>query len=302
MSGGGPGGGLGGLGRGPVLTLLYAPADRPDRAAKALASDADVAILDLEDAVAPSAKDGARAGLRALLAGVPAGRPVQVRVNHATSPWAEADLAAIAALPAHVEVRVPKVETVGQVREVAAALPGRALHLLVESAIGVERAFDLASAHPAVATLGLGEADLRSALGLTDDAGLAWARGRVVVAARAAGLPAPAMSVHPHVRDVEGLVASCRAGRALGFLGRAAIHPAQLGPIRDAFRPSPEEVARAREVVERVAGAHAAGAGVLVLGDGTFLDAAMVEQARTVLALAGGTEGPVGHKEPGTRS
>ncbi|WP_129337323.1 HpcH/HpaI aldolase/citrate lyase family protein [Cellulomonas endophytica] len=278
----------------PVLTLLYAPADRPDRAAKALAGDADVVVLDLEDAVAPVAKSAARAGLAALVAAHP-GRPVQVRLNAAGTSWADADRAAVAALPLHVEVRVPKVERVEEVAALVGALPGRRLHLLLESALGVERAFDLASADPAVASVGLGEADLRSALGIREEAGLTWARGRLVVAARAAGLPAPVMSVHPHVRDEAGLRASCRAGRALGLRGRAAIHPAQLAPIREEFLPAPDEVARAREVLRRVGDAREAGAGVLVLEDGTFLDVAMVAGARDVLALVGdpGAEGPV---------
>ncbi len=267
----------------PVLTLLYVPGDRPDRVAKALASEADVVIVDLEDAVAPARKDAARDAVRSLAA---VERPVQVRINHVSSGWQARDLAALAELPVSVGVRVPKVETVDEVRLLARALPGRELHLLLESAVGVERAFALATAHDRVASIGLGEADLRSALRLVDDAGLIWARGRVVVAARAAGLPPPSMSVYPDVKDADGLTASCRAGRALGFLGRAAVHPAQLGPIRAAFLPDSEEVARARAVVDRVAVARAGGVGAIALEDGTFLDVAMVEQARAIVELA----------------
>lgn len=269
--------------RRPVLTLLYAPGDRPDRVEKALASEADVVIVDLEDAVAPAAKDRARSETARLLA--TADRPVQVRVNHVSTPWHTDDVAMLAALPADVGARVPKVESAAEVREFAAALPGRSLHLLLESALGVERAFEIATASEQVASVGLGEADLRSDLRLTDDAGLTWARSRVVVAARAAGLPSPHMSVYPHVKDVDGLSASCRAGRALGFLGRAAIHPAQLGPIRGAFLPTDAEVERARTVLDRVGDARTDGVGAVALEDGTFLDVAMVEQARAVLAL-----------------
>lgn len=268
----------------PPLTLLYVPADRPDRVAKALAGDADVVLVDLEDAVAPSRKDSARAEATRLLSA--ATRPVQVRVNHPDTPWHDADVAAVAELPAHVGARVPKVETPEEVRTLAARLPGRRLHLLVESALGVERAFALATAAPAVASVGLGEADLRSDLWAGADAALVWARSRLVVAARAAGLPPPAMSVYPHVRDTEGLAESCAAGRALGFCGRTAIHPAQLPVIRAAFLPGPKEVDRAREVVERVADAEDTGVGAIALADGTFLDRAMVDRARALLALA----------------
>jgi len=280
----------------PPLTLLYAPADRPDRVAKALASGADTVLVDLEDAVAPAAKDAARDHLAGLLDDVDAGTgpAVQVRVNHPSTPWHAPDVAALAALPLAVGARVPKVETAAEVRDLAAALPGRALHLLLESALGVERAFELATASPQVASVGLGEADLRSDLRVDDDAGLTWARARVVVAARAARLPAPAMSAYTHVRDLDGLAASCRAGRALGFCGRTAIHPAQLPTIREAFAPTAPEVARAQEVVRSVAGAADAGSGTVVLPDGTFLDVAMVERARWTLALAERAEGRPG--------
>jgi citrate lyase subunit beta/citryl-CoA lyase len=281
----------------PALTLLYAPADRLERAGKALAGNADVVVLDLEDAVVPAHKEAARDGLLVLLAeggawsgdggreGDGAARPVQVRVNHRSTPWFTDDVEALAGLPG-VQVRLPKVEEVAQVHEVAAALPGRPLHLLLESALGIERAFELATCDPQVASVGLGEAVLRSDLRVRDEAGLLWARGRLVNAARAAHLPAPMMSVYPHVSDLEGLVASCRVGRSLGFLGRAAIHPAQLGPIRDAFRPTEAEVSWAEAVLARIDEARSAGVGAFVLPDGSFLDVAMVEQARMVLEVA----------------
>ncbi|WP_439379867.1 HpcH/HpaI aldolase/citrate lyase family protein [Amycolatopsis lexingtonensis] len=268
----------------PPLTLLYAPADRPDRVRKALESAADVVLVDLEDAVAPARKDEARENAVRLLASV--SRPVQVRVNHPSTPWHDADLAAVAGLPPSVGVRLPKVEAPAEILAVAAVLGERDLHPLIESALGVERALDIATASPRVASIGLGEADLRSDLGVADDAGLTWARSRVIVAARAARLAPPAMSAYVNVRDLDGLAASCRAGRALGFRGRTAIHPVQLETIRTAFLPTAQEVSRAREVIARVAGATAAGVGAIALPDGTFLDVAMVEQARTVLSLA----------------
>ncbi|WP_219417696.1 HpcH/HpaI aldolase/citrate lyase family protein [Pseudonocardia nigra] len=271
----------------PPLTLLYVPGDREDRVRKALASDADVVLLDLEDAVAPAHKRAARDTVVRVLGERPA-RPVQVRVNGLGTPWAAADLAAVGGLDPAVGLRLPKVESVDAV---AAALEGcgggRAVHCLIESAVGVERAYDIARCDPAVASIGLGEADLRSELGIGDDEGLGWCRGRIVVAARAAGLSPPAQSVFPDVRDLAGLAASCRRGRSLGFLGRAAIHPRQLPVIREAYRPDEAEVARAREVVERVEQAREAGSAVVVLPDGSFLDAAMVAAAQRVLALAG---------------
>ncbi|TCO59824.1 HpcH/HpaI aldolase/citrate lyase family protein [Actinocrispum wychmicini] len=267
----------------PPLTLLYVPADRPDRVAKALTSEADVVLVDLEDAVAPSRKDEARATLRLL---TETSRPVQVRINHASTPWHSDDIAAIARLPLAVGARIPKVESPDEVHALADALPGRALHLLIESALGVERALAIATASPQVTSIGLGEADLRSDLRVADDTGLTWARSRIIVAARAARLPPPVMSAYPNVRDLDGLAASCRAGRALGFRGRTAIHPAQLDTIRAAFLPTADEIERAREVMARLDNAITAGVGAIALADGTFLDVAMVEQARTVLALA----------------
>jgi citrate lyase subunit beta/citryl-CoA lyase len=269
----------------PVLTLLYVPASREDRVRTAFAGEADVVIVDLEDAVAPSAKDSAREVAAQLVAGS-ADRAVQVRVNALGSPWAERDLAMVRGLPDAVGVRVPKVVSPDEVADVVAAAGRRPVHCLVESARGVEAAGEIARA-PGVASLALGEADLRSDLGVAEESGLSWCRQRIVVAARAAGLRPPAMAVYPNVADLDGLAASCRVGRAMGFVGRSAIHPRQLPVIEVAFLPRPEEVTRARAVVDAVTAAQVNGTGTAVLADGTFLDVAMVEQARRTLDLAG---------------
>jgi citrate lyase subunit beta/citryl-CoA lyase len=258
------------------LTWLYVPGDRPDRFGSALASGADVVIVDLEDGVHPSRKAYARSAVLELLSSV----PVQVRVNR---DFAD-DLSALAScLPS--AVRLPKVESPRPVLSLVAAGVSQ-VHCLLETALGVENAYAIATAHPAVASIGLGESDLRSDLGLVDDAGLDYARGRIVTAARAARLPPPAMSIYPDVGDLEGLAASCRRGRALGFLGRAAIHPRQIPIIADAFRPSDAEVAEADAVLSGLASAAVDGRSVVVLADGRFADPAMVRRAQLIQELA----------------
>ncbi|WP_169580854.1 MULTISPECIES: CoA ester lyase [Microbacterium] len=268
------------------LTALYVPGDREDRVAKALASQADIVIVDLEDAVAPRRKDDARSVLAVLSR--PRSQRVQVRVNVEGSPWHAADVAAVAGLEHEVGIRLPKVESAATVAAVAERAPDREVHALIESALGVEHAFAIAAA--GAATLALGEADLRSQLGLPSgeagEPGLLWSRSRLVTAAAAAGLPAPMMSVYADVSDLEGLAASCARGRALGFVGRTAIHPRQLPVIERAFIPSTDEVARAQEIVSRVGSALEDDNGTVVLEDGTFLDVAMVQAARRTLQLA----------------
>lgn len=272
------------------LTFLYVPGDRPDRVAKAFASRADVVVIDLEDSVTASHKQMAREALSAALgaaddAGMLAPGRAQVRINAVGSRWHVADVDALRSMRRDVVVRMPKMESPGQLDTLEEAMAGRRIMPLIESALGVERAFDIAS-HPAVVAIGLGEADLSSDLGVSGDDGLRWARGRIINAARAAHLPAPAMSVYANVRDLTGLRASCDAGRALGFVGRSAIHPAQLPVIRAAFTPSAAQVKAAAEVLRRLADAESSGVGAIALPDGTFLDAAMVEHARTILRLA----------------
>jgi len=270
-----------------MLTALFVPGDRPDRFDKAAASGADVVIIDLEDAVAPAHKDDARAAA-VEFCGRPdrAPVPVHVRVNALGTAYAAADLAALSGLPGVAAVRLPKVESPRDVAQLAARLPDLPVHCLIESALGVERAYDIATAGPTVASIGLGEADLRSDLGVNGEAGLGYARSRVVVAAGAAGLPPPAMSVYPDIADLDGLAESCRVGRTLGFVGRHAIHPRQLPVIVAVFRPTADEVSRARAVLAALAGAEAAASGTAVLADGRFVDRAMSVGAQRVLDLA----------------
>ncbi|MGV4887273.1 HpcH/HpaI aldolase/citrate lyase family protein [Streptomyces viridosporus] len=268
------------------LTWLYAPGDRPAVVAKALACGADVVVIDLEDAVAPDRKAYARAATAELLHD-PQPVPVHVRVNAPGGPWGEADLAAVVPAPGLSGLRLPKVSSPAEVVRVArravsahgGALP---LYALLESALGIERAHAVATAHPSLRGIAIGEADLRADLGLQGDAGLDWSRSRVVVAARAAGLAPPTQSVHPDIRDLEGLLASCAHGRALGFLGRAAIHPRQLPVIERAYLPGEEEIERAEAIVK----AAAAERGAQALPDGRFVDAAAVAEARRTLSLA----------------
>ena len=271
------------------LTWLYAPGDRPHTVTKALASGADVVIIDLEDAVAPDRKAYARKATAERLS-EPQPVPVHVRVNALDGPLAVADLRAVASLPGVRGLRLPKVTSPHQITRIAettAPAGGGAppLYALLESALGVERAHAIAGAHPALRGIALGEADLRADLGIRADTGLDWSRSRVIVAARAAGLAAPPQSVHPDTRDLNGLAASCAHGRALGFLGRAAIHPRQLPIIERAYLPTEQELEEAETIIK----AAATEQGAQALPDGRFIDAAVVAAARRTLSLAART-------------
>lgn len=257
----------------PPLTWLYAPASRPELVAKALASDAHAVIVDLEDAVPPSAKEAAREEAAALLA-TPVDKPVFVRVNGLGTEWHHDDVAALATT-AIDGIVVPKVESAADVELICGNCdPTWQVHCLLESARGVLRAFEIA-VHPRVSGISLGEADLAAETGA---AALDWPRAQVVLAAVAAGLPRPPQAVYTRVADLEGLRESCRAGRALGQLGRRAIHPSQLPVIVDEYRPSAEEAHEAERLI-------ALGASGRVAGD-RFVDAAALRGAEVTVALA----------------
>lgn len=270
----------------PPRSWLYAPATRPDRVAKALAGEAEAVVVDLEDAVPAAAKEAARAQAAALAE--QGARPFHVRVNDLAGPWGLQDLRALARSPL-AGVRLPKVESADQVLqavEALAAAPGPVrIHALLESALGVESAFAVATAHPWVAGVSLGEADLRASLRASCDTALDWARSRVVTAARAAGLPSPVQSVHTDLADEEGLRASSERGRSMGFFGRSVIHPRQIPVVHAAYTPDARERAEARELLAGLASARAEGTAAFLTAEGRFVDPAVVQAARAVAAF-----------------
>ncbi|HEY8979724.1 MAG TPA: aldolase/citrate lyase family protein, partial [Streptomyces sp.] len=171
------------------LTWLYAPGDRPDVVTKALAAGADVVIIDLEDAVSPDRKHYARAATAERLAD-PHPHQIHVRVNAPATPWSYADLTTLAPLPGVSALRLPKVNTPQDVQKTTKALPREVpLYALLESALAVENAYAIATSHPALKGIALGEADLKADLNATSDTALTWPRSRTIIAARAAALP-----------------------------------------------------------------------------------------------------------------
>jgi citrate lyase subunit beta/citryl-CoA lyase len=258
-------------------SFLFVPGDRPERFGKAAAAGADVVIVDLEDAVAAAAKDGAR---DAVLAWLRAGSSAAVRVNAVDSPHHEADLAALQGLASLVAVVLPKAADAATAASVAERT-GAPVLALVESAAGMVRAHELATA-PGVARLAFGHLDY--AVGLGADHGrtaMLHARSTLVLASRAAGLPGPVDGVTVALDDPAVLADDLAHGRELGMSGKLLIHPRQVEATHAAYRPSDGEVAWAQRVLAAVAGSDA-GQGAIRL-DGQMVDPPVVARAEDIL-------------------
>lgn len=279
----------------PIRSYLYVPGDEPRKMEKALASDADAVVFDLEDAVAPERKEIARDAVADLLSSVPP-KPCFVRVNKPGSAYIEGDVEAVAG-PHLAGLRLPKVESAQAVLRIVELLEaygcGAVVQCLIESALGLELAFEIACSHQRVASIGIGEADLSADLGVRSDEGLLYARSRIVAASRAAGLPNPVQSVYTNVKDADGLRRSTQRGKTLGFVGRSVIHPAQVAIVNEVFTPTGQEVAGARELLHTLEAAAGDGSGAFALPDGRFVDEAVVRSARSTLALARRSEGRI---------
>ena len=260
-------------------SYLFVPADRPERYAKALASGADAVIVDLEDAVAPAAKDGARAALAAWLAG--GGNGVAVRINDAASAMFASDLALVARPGVHAVV-VPKAERGDDLAAVRAAAPAAALLPLVETAAGIANARALARAE-GVERLLFGSLDLQLDLGIEGDGDELLAfRSEVVLASRLAGIAAPVDGVCTAIDDSGALDADTRRARKLGFTAKLCIHPRQVAVVHAAFAPSADEIAWAKRVV---AAAQASAGGAVAVA-GAMVDRPVLLRAQGVLARA----------------
>lgn len=268
-----------------MRSLLFAPANHPRRAEKALASDADAAILDLEDAVPEAEKPAARAALAAAAA-LPRQIPFYVRINALSSYHGIADLAA---LPGSLDgIVIPKCENAADVGAVAAWAPWADLIPIVETARGLHAAADIAVASPKVRRLAFGALDFALDLGLTPDGEeteLAPYRARLVMASRLSGREPPIDSPWPDFRDAASLRRSCERARRAGFQGKLCIHPDQIAIVHAAFTPSLEETAEAERVVAAAEAAERLGHGAVQL-DGRMIDAPVVTKAKRILAAA----------------
>ena len=273
----------------PIRTRswLFTPATRPERFAKASQAGADVAILDLEDAVAPGDKARARTTALDYLTKNPSDGVLHaLRINGLDTRAGISDLDALLGSPAAPDFLVlPKTETAGHLEILDRLLmaAGKATRLigLIESARGLAAVEAIATATPRLAGLMLGAADMAADLGSTGawEPVLALVSGRLIGACALAGvmpLDSPFFDLH----DEPGLKQEVARAVALGFPAKAAIHPTQIGTINAAFTPSAEAVERARKILAE----NIKGVGTV---DGQMVDEAVARKARRTLFSAG---------------
>lgn len=266
-------------------SFLFVPADRPERLFKALGSGADAVVVDLEDAVAPTSKDAARAALANAWRDVPmpARARLLVRTNPRGSAPHEADtvLAAALARDGLGGLMVPKAHADALVA-LARTCPGVPLLPLIETGDAFHELDAIARA-PGVLRLCLGHLDLQSDLGMRcgeDEAELAPARWALVLASRRARLAPPVDGVTTALSDPERLAADTRRALRAGFGAKLCIHPAQVPLVHDAMRPTPDESAWARRVLSAAQAAN----GAAVQVDGRMVDAPVIQLARRLAA------------------
>lgn len=284
-------------------TMLFLPGNNPNMIMNGEYLGADSLIFDLEDAVAPDDKDAARKLVRNALTYMTFGRcELIVRINALDTPYWEDDLEAI--IPLHPDVIMPtKVSGADYIHTLDAkmtqlekthGLPEGGIKIipLLETTLGIENAYAIAAASPRMAALYLGAEDLSADLRCArTKAGneIAYARGRLVCAARAAGIEAYD-TPFTDVEDLEGLEADARLAKGLGYTGKAVISPRHVDIVNAVFSPSQAEILHAKEVFAAIETAKRQGKGAISL-HGKMVDAPIVQRARLVLDAVAAIEG-----------
>lgn len=273
---------------------LFVPANRPERMLKAMDLAADALSFDLEDAVPPAEKAEARKIVAAFLAANRPKQQVWIRVNGRDSGRLVDDLLALAGLDIDI-VNVPKAEGARDVHLVEDLIEhlvqrgecaGRlAIVPTIETAVGVRRALEIATASPRVVALQLGAGDLRKSTGIHPTVeGLRTVRVMLSLAAAEAGIQA-LDSAYTDIGNPDGFAADSLDARALGFVGKSCIHPSQVEAANRIFSPSADEVDEARAIVEAFDAALAKGIGAIQVR-GKLVDGPIVADARRVLEIA----------------
>ena len=277
----------------PRRSVLYMPGANTRALEKARTLPADALIFDLEDAVAPDAKEAARANVVAAAKSRAYGkREIAIRCNGLATPWGKADVAAIATSGADA-ILVPKVESAADVAAIvslldaAAAPPSMAVWAMMETPKGMLRAEEIAGAHRRLTLFVMGTNDLVKDMRARHTPmrlPMITALGLGMLAARAHGLTI-LDGVYNDIQDAEGFKAVCRQGVEMGFDGKTLIHPSQIEPCNEIFAPSPLELEMAGKIVTAFKAAQAAGKGVVTV-EGRMIENLHVEQAERALAMA----------------
>lgn len=269
-------------------TLLFVPGDRPDRFAKALAAGADLVILDLEDAVGASKRPAARTAIEEFVAHAEPGR-LLIRINPLGSSESAADtqlLRTIASTSPGVlaGVVVPKAESRSSLEAAAEAAGGAPVLALIETVRGLHQVANLIepTAEDIEVRLAFGAIDFALDAGGNAPALLDTVRVTLTLASRLVGAAPPVESPNPQIQDRETVRAAAQHAACIGMGGMLAIHPAQLQPIAEAFKPTPEEIAWARRVVTAGDGASKV--------DGEMVDAPVIGRAQRILSNIGEQE------------
>jgi citrate lyase subunit beta/citryl-CoA lyase len=277
----------------PRRSYLFSPGSNARALEKGRTLAADGLIFDLEDGVAPEAKDTARRQIAdAIGKGGYGGRELVVRINAPGTEWFEADITAVAVMGADA-LLVPKVDDAGTVTEVVRRLEASgapesmAVWCMIETARGVLNAAAIAAASPRLGAFLVGAADLSKdlrALHTPDRIPLLVSIELCILAARANGL-AVLDSPFFDISDDAGFEHSCRQGRELGFDGKTLIHPKTIAGANAAFGPSPDEITWARRIIAAFDEAAAEGKGVTLV-DGRLIEGLHATEARDLIALS----------------